>query len=179
MPERFDLIVTADHANGTAEFRLRDEHGLQLAFQQTRFEKIDASQRQGLFDLRNFLTHYVIPGEEQAAVAKVGVCIAEEVLGEEIFVKLWESEAQRTLRIQLPGPTDEENHLAAALARVPWEIARPAADRPTLGERNLLVRVVHDMDAPTSQPIDLADNECLRVLFVFAASPGSPVSRGQ
>ena len=54
-------------------------------------------------------------------------------------------ESQRTLRIQLPGATEEDNHLAAALARVPWEIARPAADQPTLAERNLLVRVVHDM----------------------------------
>ena len=93
------------------------------------------SRQQGLFDLRNYLRHYVEDGKEAASVAEIGVCIAEEVLGAEIFRKLWESQSQRTLRIQLPGASEEENLLAAALARVPWEIARPAADQPTLGER--------------------------------------------
>jgi len=56
---------------------------------------------------------------------------------------------------------------------VPWEIARPSPGQPTLGERNLLVRVVHDMQAPVSQPVELAPDECLRVLFVFAEARGS------
>jgi sirohydrochlorin ferrochelatase len=73
----------------------------------------------------------------------------------------------------LPGASDTDNLLAAALARVPWEIARPNGTSGTLGERNLLVRVVHDMQAPTSTPIELAADEPLRVLFVFAESRGS------
>lgn len=173
MPAHFDLIITADHPNGTAEFRLLDSAGAQLAFRQTDFKKITTSHQQGLFDLRNFLRNYVEEGKEVAAVAEVGVCIAEEVLGEDIFKRLWESESQRTLRIQLPGATETENYLAAALARVPWEIARPSPGQPTLGERNLLVRVVHDMKAPASQPLELAPNESLRVLFVFAEARGS------
>ncbi len=68
---------------------------------------------------------------------------------------------------------EEENHLAAALARVPWEIARPTPDAQTLGERNLLVRVVHDTEVPPSQPLGLAPDEDLRVLFVFAEARGS------
>jgi hypothetical protein len=48
----------------------------------------------------------------------------------------------------LPGAEQEEHLLTAGLARVPWEIARPSPGQPTLGERNLLVRVVHDMQAP-------------------------------
>jgi tetratricopeptide (TPR) repeat protein len=90
---------------------------------------------------------------------------------------LWRSESQRTLRIQLPGASLAENYLAAALARVPWEIARPGPDQPTLGERNLLVRVVHeatpDNQAPASQTMELAPEEPLRVLFVFAEARGS------
>jgi len=144
MQPDFDLVITADYPNRTAELRLLDEHGSQRAFQQADFKTIEVSRQQGLFDLRNYLRHYVEPGRETASVADIGVCIAEEVLGAEIFWILWESEAQRTLRIQLPGATEEENHLAAALARVPWEIARPAPDQPTVGERHLLVRVVHD-----------------------------------
>lgn len=173
MPSHFDLIITADSPNRTAELRLLDQYGSQLAFRQTSFQKIAASRLQGLFNLRDYLRHYVEAGREITSVAEIGVCIAEEVLGEEIFRKLWDSESQRTLRIQLPGATEEENLLAAALARVPWEIARPAADQPTLGERNLLVRVVHDMQAPPTQPLDLGQDECLRILFVFAEARGS------
>lgn len=173
MQSNFDLIITSDYPSRTAELRLLDTNGSQLAYRRTEFKPIAVSRQQGLFDLRNYLRNYVEPGQEQASVAEIGVCIAEQVLGEEIFRTLWESEAQRTLRIQLPGATQEEDHMAAALARVPWEIARPAADQRTLGERNLLVRVVHDMAAPTTQPLDLGDEECLRVLFVFAEAPGS------
>lgn len=176
MPTRFDLIITADHPKLTAEFVLRDEHGTQLAFRQTNFKTVTTSHVQGLFDLRNYLRLYVAEGKEAAAVAEIGVCIAEEVLGKEIFEKLWQSESQRTLRIQLPGATEEENHLAAALARVPWEIARPSADKQTLGERNLLVRVVHKVEKgkePASEPVELTTEEPLRVLFVFAEARGS------
>ena len=173
MPAHFDLIITADYPSRTAEFSLRDAAGGQFAFRQTDFKAISASHQQGLFDLRNYLRLLVEEGQERAAVAEIGVCIAEQVLGEEIFKKLWASESQRTLRIQLPGAGDTENHLAAALARVPWEIARPNAEAETLGERNLLVRVVHDMKAPASTPIALAADEPLRVLFVFAEARGS------
>ncbi|TVS14207.1 MAG: CHAT domain-containing protein [Planctomycetaceae bacterium] len=173
IPTHFDLIVTADHATRTAELCLLDAHGVQLAFRRTDFKTIALSHQHGLFDLRNYLRHYVQPGREVASVAEIGVCIAEQVLGAEIFLKLWESQAQRTLRIQLPGATEEQNHLAAALARVPREIAGPAADQPTLGERNLLVRVVHDRQVSATQPLDLAADECLRVLFVFAETRGS------
>ena len=114
-----------------------------------------------------------MPGQESASVADIGVCIAEQVLGADIFLKLWESEAQRTLRIQLPGASDQENLLVAALARVPWEIARPAANKQTLAERNLLVRVVHDRTPSLTPPLELAADECLRVPFVFAEARGS------
>jgi tetratricopeptide (TPR) repeat protein len=169
----FKLIVNADHPNLTAEFRLVDGHGSQLAFRQTDFRTFSVSRRQALFDLRSYLHYYVEEGKEAASVAEIGVCIAEDVLGEEVFLKLWESTGQRTLRIQLPCATDEGNHLAAALGRVPWETARPTVDRPTLAERNLLIRIVHDMPAPATQPLVLNEEECLRVLFVFAEARGS------
>ena len=155
------------------EFRLHDQFGLQLACRQADFKTIAASRLQGLFDLRNYLRLYVEEGKEAAAVAEIGVWIAEEVLGKNIFEKLWQSESQRTLRIQLPGAVKQENHLAAALARVPWEIARPTLSQPTLAERNLLVRVVHDVQTPASQPVELASDEVLRMLFVFAEARGS------
>ena len=173
MPDHFDLVITADYPSRTAEFRLLDGHGSQIAYRHTDFGTIAAGRQRGLFDLRSYLRHYVEDGKEAASVAEIGVCIAEEVLGVEIFLKLWEPQNRRTLRIQLPGASEDENLLAAALARVPWEIARPAADQPTLAERNLLVRVVHDMAEPKSAPIALDPGESLRVLFVFAEARGS------
>ena len=169
----YDLVVTADYANRSADFRLLDEHGVQAAYRSTDFGTIPVGRQKGLFDLRNYVRHYVGAGRETASVAEIGVCIAEEVLGREIFDRLYESEAHRTLRVQLPGATEEENHLAAALARVPWELARGAVDHPTLAERNLLVRVVHDVETPATLPLGLTDGECLRILFVFAEAPGS------
>ncbi len=173
MPANLDLIITADSPNLTAELRLLDAHGSQLAYRRTDFKTISLSQQLGLFNLRDYLRHYVESKKEAASVAEVGVCIAEQVLGEDIFLALWTPEFQRTLRIQLPGASEEQNHLATALARVPWEIARPAADQPTLSERNLLVRVVHDMTASATQALVFAKDECLRVLFVFAEAQGS------
>jgi tetratricopeptide (TPR) repeat protein len=173
MSPNFDLVITADTPSLTAELRLLDGDGNQLFYRLTDFKTIAVSRQQGLFDLRNYLKHYVEQGKEAASVAEIGVCIAEEVLGQEIFLKLWQANNQRTLRIQLPGATEEENHLAAALARVPWEIARPAVDKPSLADRHLLVRVVHDMAAPATQPVALGPDEPLRVLFVFAEARGS------
>ena len=56
---------------------------------------------------------------------------------------------------------------------MPWEIARPSVDKPTLADRHLLVRVVHDMAAPATQTLALGLDEPLRVLFVFAEARGS------
>jgi hypothetical protein len=150
MPANYNLVITADTPNLTADLRLCDGDGNQLVYRQTDFKKIAVSKQQGLFDLRNFLKRYGDPANEVASVEEIGVCIAEDVLGQEIFLKLWQATSQRTLRIQLPGATEVENHLAAALARVPWEISRPAVDKPSLGDQHLLVRVVHDMAAPAS-----------------------------
>ena len=173
MPASFDLVIATDNARFSAEFRLLDAHGVQLAYRFTDFNTLSASLRHGLFDLRNYLRHYAEPGQEAPAVDDIGVCIAETVLGEGIFKELWQSTAPRTLRIQLPGAGETENDLAAALARVPWEIAKPKPDAETLGERNLLLRIVHERPAPPSPPLDLAAGEALRVLLVFAESKGT------
>ncbi|GAB6042971.1 CHAT domain-containing protein [Endothiovibrio diazotrophicus] len=173
MPARFDLVITARPGSHRAQFCLLDDQGVELATHTTDFGAITLSHQQGLFDLRRYLRLYVEEARQVAAAAEIGVCIAEEVLGEAIFAPLWQPEHQRTLRIQLPGAIEEENPLAAALARVPWEIARPGPDASTLGERNLLVRVVHDMEAPATRPLALEPDEPLRVLFVFAEARGS------
>lgn len=169
----FDLTISTGTHNLTADLRLCDEHGRQIAYRQTDFTTIPVGKHLGLFDLRDHLRYYVDPKDHLAAVAETGVCIAEDVLGEEIFKLLWTPVNQRTLCLRLPGATQEQNTLAAALSRVPWEIARPSRGQQTLGERNLLVRVVHDGPEPVNQAISLRPDEPLRVLFVFAEGRGS------
>ncbi len=170
MPDIRDLIVTADSTRKLAELRLLDATGGQVAFRSVDFGAMRLSRRQALFDLRSYLRLYVEPGNEEEEVARVGVFLAEEVLGEEIFLALWTPRNQRHLRVQLPGATAERNPLSAALTRIPWEIARPSSAQETLAERNLSIRVVHDMQEPPSEPIDLGRDSSLRVLYVSAAA---------
>jgi len=174
MQRHFDLIITADPVDFSAQFRLQDQTGAQLAYRFTSFKSITLSRQLGLFDLRNFLRNFVEPEKETEAIAEIGVCIAEEVLGKEIFLKLWEGQSQRTLRIHLPAGESDDNLLATALARVPWEIARPSSTQPTLEERFLVVRIVSDNARVTDQPPALEKHESLRVLFVFAETKDSP-----
>ncbi|MES2709926.1 MAG: CHAT domain-containing protein [Verrucomicrobiota bacterium] len=174
MASDFDLIVTADYVNRTAEFRLLDAHGLLLCAHHTDFKIFAIGRLQGLFDLREYLRLYVRPANEAAAIDEISVCIANEVLGRDIFNRLWQSKTQKSLRIQLPGAADE-NHLAAALARIPWEMARAEVGQPSLAECNIKVRVIQKMETPEAvpQPTAPAAGECLRILFVFAESPNS------
>ncbi|MDQ3583749.1 MAG: hypothetical protein M3495_20045, partial [Pseudomonadota bacterium] len=72
MPAHFDLVVTADYPSRTAELRLLDAHGSQLAYRQTDFKTIAVSRQQGLFDLGDYLRHYVEEGKEAASVAEIG-----------------------------------------------------------------------------------------------------------
>jgi tetratricopeptide (TPR) repeat protein len=171
----FDLVVAANRDALTAELRLLDSAGAQVGYRALDIRTIEPSTLQGLFNLREFVHLYAArPGQsgrnEEELVADLGVSLAHEVLGAEIFGPLSASERNRTLRVRLP--VEEENHLAAALARVPWEIARAAADEPTLAERNLVVRAVVG-DDPVARPLALEKDESLRVLFVFAEARGS------
>jgi hypothetical protein len=174
MSSDFDLEIKADTPSLTAEFTLKDGDGAHAGYKRTEFARLDVSRRETLFNLRESLRRLVDRDKQPAALAELGVAIAKDVLGDEIFDRLWKPQSQRTLRIQLPRPDQAEDSLAAALARVPWEIARPAPDQPTLAERYLLVRVVHEAAEPVSRPLELGEDEALRVLFVFGAARGSP-----
>src|SRR5262249_46084071 len=69
METNLDLIITANHANLTADFRLLDSAGSQVAYRQTDFKSVPVSLRQALFDLRDYLELYVEPGRESESVA--------------------------------------------------------------------------------------------------------------
>src|SRR3954471_17467250 len=166
----FDLVVTANDDGHTAELRLLDASCSQTGFNEVDIDNIPKSKRDGLFNLREFVRMYA-NGRDEEMVAELGVSLAEDLFGAEIFGHLSKSTNRRTLRICLP--VAQTNPLAAALARVPWEIARGPNDEKTLAEKNLIVRaIVGDAD-PEQTPLVLEEGEALRVLFIFAEAPGS------
>jgi hypothetical protein len=57
MPSHTNLVVTADTHTRSAEFRLLDTNGGQIAYRQTDFTAVAAARQQALFDLRNYLRH--------------------------------------------------------------------------------------------------------------------------
>lgn len=180
MSNEFDLTISvtenSTESAATLHFCLRDATGKQLASNTLDLSTLTLTEEIALFELPKYLSHYVKHDDaaQELALAEVGVWIAEKLLGEAIFAVLWQADSQqRRLRITLPGASLPKHDLCAKLARVPWELARPSINGATLEENNLLIRVVHDMDAPASQPLQLAAGEALRVLFVFAGAKAS------
>ncbi|MCT0208660.1 CHAT domain-containing protein [Synechococcus sp. CS-1332] len=173
MPAHYQLRIGLDPSGRGADFRLLDAHGSQIDYHHTDIAALTASRQQGLFDLRQYLRDYIEEQRQEEEITAIGVCIAHDLLGEKITQLLWKPINQRTLSIQLPTGPQQAHPLAAALARVPWELTRPSANQQTLAERNLVVRIEPPSDAPCSEPLVLEADEPLRVLLVFAASRGS------
>ncbi|WNJ82661.1 CHAT domain-containing protein [Pseudomonas canadensis] len=173
MAIQFNLLVSANPATGIVDLNLQDEKGAQLAFNQLDIRAMNVNERRKIFDLGNYLERYVSENAHAAAVADVGVAIGHQLLGTQILDHIEKGNHRRTLCVYLPALSMAEGIPVAALARVPWEIARRTAKDATLGERNLLVRVNHSINHPPSKPIPLKPDEALRVLFVFAEARGA------
>lgn len=173
LSSQFNLFITTTPTKDVIDFHLQNERGAQVAYHQADLRQLGASLKRGLFDLRDYLDQYVAASEQSLAIADIGVAIAQHLLGPQIFEKLQQGHHQRTLCVHLPAVTGEQDSLAATMARVVWEIARPDALSKTLGEHNLLVRVTHTLAHKPSSPVPLKPDEALRVLFVFAESRGS------
>lgn len=170
---QFNLFISTPPLKDVVDFRLQNEHAGHLAYHQADLRTLDASLKRGIFDLRDYLDRYVSTSEQPKAMAELGVAIAHHLLGPQIFQELQQGHHQRTLCVHLPTVTGEQDSLAAAMARVAWEIARQDEQSAPLGERNLLVRVTYATALAPSPPLTLRADEALRVLFIFAQSRGS------
>lgn len=190
MSRVFDLHVSTDRAALTAELRLADAAGSQLAWREVRLAEHPASRWEGLFDLRGYVERYAgnlhplgedEPLDEEDLLRELSVFLGREVLGagdadegRNLFAHLVREIPPRTLRVRLPASERATDDLTAAFARVPWEIARAGPEGPTLAEKNVLVRAFAGDREPAPEPLTLGPGEPLRVLLVFAAAPGSP-----
>lgn len=172
----FELHIATEPAEGVAKFRLSDRHGTHLAASQIKLVDHPPSLWEGLFDTRRYVKRYagnlLLPGQTQPATAEalleqLAVFLNQQVLGPGITEKLGGIH-HRALLVQLPE--GEHDPLAAAFARVPWEIACPRPGEPSLMRQNLVVRVGLSGMPAASDDEALED---LRVLLVFAEAPGS------
>ncbi len=155
-----------------------DEQGRQLGANQVRLAEHKAALWQGLFDTRGFVRTYANsvrftdrPATAAELLAQIGVFLGETVVGPEILAAQHPGVHHRSLLVRQPAAL--EDRLAAAFARVPWEIASPAAGQSALFERNLVVRVETPGASPAWAPPAPGPDEPLRVLLVFAEAPGS------
>ncbi|MDQ2696867.1 MAG: CHAT domain-containing protein, partial [Pseudomonadota bacterium] len=163
------LDIHTDPARQIAFLRLLDERENQLADHEARLTDGQPALWEGLFDTRGYIDRYA--GDDAAKadrlLIELGGFLGRSVLGANILAVLGKGIARRTLLVRLPPPGKDP--LAAAFARVPWEIAR-GEDAPL---RNVVVRVITagmDADSP-AETIPVKDR--LRVLLVFSLPPGA------
>ncbi len=171
-----ELVIETQPADDIAKFRLLDQHGSQVAASTVKFRDQPPAMCEALFDTRQYVHRYagqmrdapqVQPRTQTQLLDEIGLFLGEKILGPAIMSRL-AGHQHRTLLLRLPAATDR---LAAALARVPWDIARASPDEPPLLQRNLVIRAVTDLSA--EPPAEDPDPDPLRVLLVFAEAPGS------
>ncbi len=177
----FVLDIETHPTENQAILRLRDQQGQHLFAQQVKITSDHAFEWVGLFNTREHVERYanqLLPDKQQTLsekelIAQLGVFLGRTVLGEEIFQRLYSGIPQRTLLIRLPATKDDQ--LAAAFARIPWEIARPDVMQEPLLARNVAIRAITGSDSPEDREMALAlePNEVLRVLLVFAETEES------
>jgi tetratricopeptide (TPR) repeat protein len=169
-PVTFLLDIATEPGARRAVLRLSRHEGPFVAAHEVDLARHPASSWHGLFDLRRHVqTHRrVMPAKEQ--IAALGRFLGEKVLGPAIAGALAEGIAHRTLMVRLSS--DPDDTLAAAFARVPWEIAIAPRDARTLWGRNVVVRVTLEGAEPKNEAtIAPSAMDPLRVLLVFADAP--------
>ncbi|HLC17326.1 MAG TPA: CHAT domain-containing protein, partial [Thermodesulfovibrionia bacterium] len=182
MSDTFILHITTNPKEYKAQLVLKNNDGVFSGANEVSLLSERPSDWEGLFSMRDYAERFAgffdpktkkpLRTDEEIVV-DLGVFLADKVLGQEIFSKLYEGINKRTLIVKLPDSADD--NLAGAFARVPYEIARASKNGQSLYERNLAVRVINQMKDIKSKPVELnlEQNEPLRVLLVFAESEKS------
>jgi len=178
----YALTVDTDANQKVARFKLSNTTtGQHLASHEVVLHDHSIALWEGVFDTRRYIERYagamIFDGQTEPATAEMLLQRLGEFLGERVLGAAIMQELTRPGRHVLVArlPTTEEDVLAAAFARVPWEIAQlPGGPRL----RNIVVRAVTTDTDPGPAPVteaeqQVAAGEALRVLAVFAEAPGS------
>jgi hypothetical protein len=182
MSNTFILDITTNPTDYKAKLQLKTEDGGFLAANEVSLLSERASDWEGLFSMRDYADRFsgILDPKtkkplktDSEIVIEMGVFLAEKVLGQDIFNALFEGRHSRVLIVRLPDSSHDK--LAAAFARVPYEIARASKDGLSLYERNLAVKVINKIGNVQSRSVELnlMQKESLRVLLVFSESEKS------
>jgi hypothetical protein len=170
----FELTVEPDATDGVVRIRLADGKGRQVAAHQVRLGEPPGLLWEGLFDTRTYVERYEglnlegHPATAEDLLDQLGAFLGSAVLGREVTAALASGIEQRQLLVRMPEAASD---LAAALARVPWELARPARGEEPLVARNVSVRLLPP--GPGEDAVTVVPEGPLRILLVFAEAPGS------
>ena len=177
----FELHIETDSEQQLARLKLFGTDGNYLAANEIHLPAHSTALWEGLFDTRRYVERYQgtllfadqnAPATAQMLLTRLGHFLGQAVLGEKLLRTL-AAPARCVLVVRLP--TTDQDLLAAAFARVPWEIAQLAdGTRP----HNLAVRALIEQSAAGEVAITGAakavrEGEPLRVLAVFAEAPGA------
>jgi hypothetical protein len=172
MSALFILDLSTDAAASRVTLRLQNEGGRELDEHAVTLADHRPALWEGLFDTRRHVRRMASVEAPEAQLAALGRFLGEKVLGAGIARRLAEGEDQRTVLVRLPDPGGDD--LAAALARVPWELAKAPGDERTLLDRNVVVRAAPAGAKPGREmAIAVEPGKPVRVLLVFAEAPGS------
>ena len=177
----FELRIETDAGQKVARLKLSRADGKHLGSNEIRLPGHSSALWEGLFDTRRYVERYegsmIFDDQTQPATAetlmeRLAQFLGQTVLGEKIVLAL-AGPGRHVLVVRLP--TTDEDVLAAAFARVPWEIARLSDGTR---QQNLVVRAVTqdtaEGDVPITDPARaVSQGETLRVLAVFAEAPGA------
>ena len=171
MPALFVLEVETDAEAGAARLRLLGSEGEPLGEHRVELAAHPPARWEGLFDTRRYVRRMARdPRQIDVLLDAVGGFLGRAVLGPEITRALAAGEQRRGLLVRLAGAAADP--LAAAFARVPWELARVEGDLRTLQQRNVLVRVTVE-DAVAAPWAAAEVDEPIRALLVFAGPAGA------
>jgi tetratricopeptide (TPR) repeat protein len=172
----FRLVIETDSSKRVISFSLSDKNGVILSNSQIKLDDLSPALLQGLFDTRAYIERYSHPSlthvggkSAESILTALGTSLGLDILGKEIMGILSGSHP-RTLFIQLPT-IKKGDSLAAAAARIPWEIARISPTEKSLFEQNVVVRTILSGMSPVE--VNEYEYDPLRILFVFAEMPGS------
>ena len=175
----YRLDIETDSSTREVFLKLYDDSGVELSNSQVRLANLSPSLLQGLFDTRAYVERYSHPSLTDAGaksaekiLADLGTSLGLEILGNDIMDNLSGSD-QRTLIINLPTVVSGDA-LAAAVARIPWEVARKSPTEKPLFEQNVFIRTV--LSGITPVVANDTEYDPLRILFVFTEMPGSHLS---
>lgn len=159
MTDHSDLYLELQH-EGRLILRLRDQHDVQIGFEEVDLNTIHAEHWKHICDPGICLRQASGKSAEQHLCQQAGSLIHDIFLSKEIYRQLTGLATPHRLTIHLPL----NDKWSSMVAQIPWEAARASSDAKALHQQNFQINYVF-----TNQTVKHKYKEELRILFLYAA----------